>query len=36
MLGNSLSGIRSTGSLPNEIAPSKITTKLIMNIVTGR
>ena len=36
MLGNSLSGIRSTGSLVSEIPPSSITTRQIMNIVTGR
>jgi hypothetical protein len=36
MLGNSVSGIRSTGSRVSEMAPSSTMTKLIMNIVTGR
>ena len=36
MLGNSVSGIRSTGSRVSEMPPSSTMTKLIMNIVTGR
>jgi hypothetical protein len=31
-----MSGIRSTGSLESEIAPSSTITNEIMNIVTGR
>src|SRR5688572_559225 len=36
MVGICVSGIRSTGRRVNEMAPSRMMTMLIMNIVTGR
>src|SRR5688500_443285 len=36
MVGICVSGIRSTGRRVNEIAPNRMMTMLIMNMVTGR
>jgi hypothetical protein len=36
MLGSVRSGMRSTGSRMSEIAPSRMMTEQIMNIVIGR